>query len=91
MPRRDKALARTYFTAVTSRKRASRTSGSACTTGSLEPSHVLVAMGCDAGRARGSIRFSLGIYNTEAEVDHVLECLPPIIEKLRARAPVRYA
>jgi cysteine desulfurase len=44
-------------------------SGSACTTGSLDPSHVLLAMGCSTARARGSIRFSLGIYNTEAEVD----------------------
>jgi len=63
-------------------------SGSACTTGSLEPSHVLVAMGCSAGRARSSIRFSLGIRNTDAEVDYVLQQLPPIIEKLRALAPV---
>ena len=47
-------------------------SGSACTTGSLDPSHVLTAMGCSAARARSSIRFSLGIYNTEAEVDYVL-------------------
>ena len=62
-------------------------SGSACTTGSLEPSHVLVAMGCSAGRARSSIRFSLGIYNTDAEVSYVLEQLPPIIDKLRALAP----
>ncbi len=62
-------------------------SGSACTTGSLEPSHVLVAMGCSAGRARSSIRFSLGIYNTDTEVEYVLEQLPPIIERLRALAP----
>ena len=64
-------------------------SGSACTTGSLDPSHVLLAMGCGAARARGSLRFSLGISNTEAEVDYVLKCLPPIIEKLRTfAAPV---
>ena len=62
-------------------------SGSACTTGSLDPSHVLVAMGCSAARARASIRFSLGRYNTDAEVDYLLHCLPPIIEKLRANAP----
>ena len=62
-------------------------SGSACTTGSLDPSHVLTAMGCSAARARSSIRFSLGIYNTEAEVDYVLKHLPPIIQKLRANAP----
>jgi cysteine desulfurase len=54
-------------------------SGSACTTGSLDPSHVLTAMGCSVARARSSIRFSLGIYNTEAEVDYVLKHLPGII------------
>jgi cysteine desulfurase len=59
-------------------------SGSACTTGSLEPSHVLTAMGLDAARARGSIRFSLGLYNTETDVDYLLEHLPPIIAKLRS-------
>jgi cysteine desulfurase len=64
-------------------------SGSACTTGSLDPSHVLLAMGCSVARARGSIRFSLGIYNTEAEVDYVLKHLPGIIEKLRANAPAQ--
>jgi cysteine desulfurase len=63
-------------------------SGSACTTGSLDPSHVLTAMGCSVARARSSIRFSLGIYNTEAEVDYVLKHLPGIIAKLRASAPV---
>ena len=52
------------------------------------PSHVLTAMGCSAARARSSIRFSLGIYNTEAEVDYVLKHLPGIIAKLRASAPV---
>ena len=59
-------------------------SGSACTTGSLDPSHVLTAMGCSAARARSSIRFSLGVYNTEAEVDYVLEHLTRIIARLRA-------
>ncbi len=63
-------------------------SGSACTTGSLDPSHVLVAMGLSPSRARGSIRFSLGIYNTAEEVDYVLAQLPPIIEKLRAVSPL---
>ncbi len=63
-------------------------SGSACTTGSLDPSHVLTAMGCNASRARASIRLSLGMDNTPAEVDYVLEQLPPIIERLRANAPV---
>jgi cysteine desulfurase len=62
-------------------------SGSACTTGSLEPSHVLTAMGMDAARARGSLRFSLGIYNSETEVDFLLEHLPPIIARLRKEHP----
>src|SRR5205823_11044429 len=62
-------------------------SGSACTTGSLDPSHVLLAMGSSAARARGSVRFSLGIYNTEGEVDYVLKHLPAIIGTLRANAP----
>ena len=62
-------------------------SGSACTTGSLEPSHVLTAMGVSPMRARGSVRFSLGIYNTDAEIDYALERLPGIVEKLRAISP----
>lgn len=66
-------------------------SGSACTTGSLAPSHVLTAMGLSAERAKGSIRFSLGLYNTEAEVNYLLEQLPPIIERLRAARPAAVA
>jgi cysteine desulfurase len=62
-------------------------SGSACTSGSLDPSHVLMAMGCSVSRARGSVRFSLGIYNTEAEVDFVLKQLPAIIARLRSNSP----
>jgi cysteine desulfurase len=62
-------------------------SGSACTSGSLDPSHVLMAMGFTVARARGSVRFSLGIYNTEAEVDYLLKHLPPIITKLRSHSP----
>jgi len=62
-------------------------SGSACTTGSLEPSHVLTAMGVNPMRARGSVRFSLGIYNNDAEVDYLLEHLPGIVAKLRALSP----
>ena len=62
-------------------------SGSACTTGSLEPSHVLTAMGISPARARGCIRFSLGIYNTGEEVDHLLKHLPQIISKLREISP----
>lgn len=64
-------------------------SGSACTTGSLEPSHVLTAMGIEPLLARSSVRFSLGIYNTEAEVDRLLKHLPSIISKLRAESPLR--
>ena len=62
-------------------------SGSACTTGSLNPSHVLTAMGVSPMRARGSVRFSFGIYNTAAELDYLLSKLPPIIAKLRAMPP----
>lgn len=63
-------------------------SGSACTTGSLDPSHVLSAMGLSPMRARGSLRFSLGRYNTDADVDHLLEHLPGIIARLRAISPL---
>ncbi|MEE8398545.1 MAG: cysteine desulfurase NifS [Desulfobacterales bacterium] len=62
-------------------------SGSACTSGSLEPSHVLRAMGVPFTSAHGSIRFSLSIYNTEAEIDLIIEKLPPIIEHLRKLSP----
>ena len=62
-------------------------SGSACTSGSLEPSHVLRAMGVPFTAAHGSIRFSLSVFNTEAEVDFILEKLPPIIENLRELSP----
>jgi len=62
-------------------------SGSACTSGSLEPSHVLRAMGVPFTAAHGSIRFSLSVYNTEEEVDFVLEKLPEIIANLRELSP----
>ncbi|MBA4393229.1 MAG: cysteine desulfurase NifS [Desulfobacca sp.] len=62
-------------------------SGSACTSGSLEPSHVLRAMGVPFTAAHGSIRFSLSTYNTEEEIDYVLENLPPIISRLRTISP----
>ena len=63
-------------------------SGSACSSGTLEPSHVLKAMGYPHARTLGSIRFSLGAANTDADVDRVLEALPPIVEKLRSLTTV---
>ncbi|MHC4149473.1 MAG: aminotransferase class V-fold PLP-dependent enzyme, partial [Planctomycetota bacterium] len=62
-------------------------SGSACTSGSLEPSHVLRAMGVPFTAAHGSIRFSLSRYNTEKEVDYTIEKMPEIINKLRKLSP----
>jgi cysteine desulfurase len=62
-------------------------SGSACTSGSLEPSHVLRAMGVPFTAAHGSIRFSLSRYNTEEEVDYTIEKLPPIVNQLRELSP----
>ena len=62
-------------------------SGSACTSGSLEPSHVLRAMGVPFTAAHGSIRFSLSRYTTAGEIDLVLEKLPPIIARLRQMSP----
>ena len=63
-------------------------SGSACSSGTLEPSHVLKAMGLPHARTLGSIRFSLGAANTNADVDRVLEVLPPLVEKLRSLTTV---
>jgi cysteine desulfurase len=62
-------------------------SGSACTSGSLEPSHVLRAMGVPFTAAHGSIRFSLSVYNTEEDIDYVLEHLPSVIRRLREISP----
>lgn len=66
-------------------------SGSACTTGSIEPSHVLTAMGLPPDLARSSVRLSFGKYNTEAEIDFLLQKLPGIIQRLRAESPVSAA
>ncbi|MFC1522808.1 cysteine desulfurase NifS [Elusimicrobiota bacterium] len=63
-------------------------SGSACTTGSEDPSHVLGAMGVDAATARGSVRFSLGKDNTKEDIDHTLEVLVKIVSKLREMSPI---
>jgi cysteine desulfurase len=63
-------------------------SGSACSSGTLEPSHVLKAMGYPHARTLGSIRFSLGVSNTEEHIDRVLTALPPIVDKLRSLTTV---
>jgi cysteine desulfurase len=62
-------------------------SGSACTSGSLEPSHVLRAMGIPFTAAHGSVRLSLSRFNTDEDVDYIIEQLPPIIKRLREISP----
>ncbi len=62
-------------------------SGSACTSGSLEPSHVMRAMGIPYTAAHGTVRFSLSRYNTEEEVERVIQAIPPIVAKLRKLSP----
>ena len=63
-------------------------SGSACSSGSLEPSHVLLAMGVPAETAHGSIRFTFGTDNTEEEVDYAIDVVAKTVEKLRAMSPL---
>lgn len=63
-------------------------SGSACTSGSLDPSHVLLAMGLSHEIAHGSLRMTLGRDNTEEDIDYVLDVLPEIVEKLRSMSPL---
>ena len=63
-------------------------SGSACTSGSLEPSHVLLAMGLTHEMSHGSIRFSLGRSNTEEDIDRVIEVMPPIVKRIRQMSPL---
>ncbi|MBM7835535.1 cysteine desulfurase NifS [Clostridium sardiniense] len=63
-------------------------SGSACTSGSLDPSHVLLAIGLPHEKAHGSLRLTLGDGSTEEDVDYVLEVVPPIIERLRKMSPL---
>jgi cysteine desulfurase len=65
----------------------SLSTGAACSSGAIEPSHVLTAMGLTAEEARGSIRFSLGKQNTEEEVEYVLALVPEVVEKLRELSP----
>ncbi len=67
----------------------SASSGSACTTGSLEPSHVLLAMGVPHATARGSLRLTLGKDNTAEEVERLLDIIPESVERLRSLAPSR--
>ena len=62
--------------------------GSACSSGSLEPSHVLMAMGIDTVLAQGTLRFSMGRGTTEAQIDYLLEVFPPIVERLRRMSPL---
>lgn len=63
-------------------------SGSACTSGSLDPSHVLLAIGLPHEIAHGSLRLSLSESTTDAEIDYILECIPQVIHTLRAMSPV---
>lgn len=63
-------------------------SGSACSTGAVEPSHVLKAIGVPADEAFGSLRLTLGRENTPEDIDRVLDVLPPIVERLRAISPL---
>ncbi len=63
-------------------------SGSACTSGSLDPSHVLLALGLPHAVAHGSLRLSLSEYTTDAEIDHIIECVPKVVDRLREMSPV---
>ena len=63
-------------------------SGSACTSGSLDPSHVLLAIGRVHDVAHGSLRLSLSEYNTDEEIDHILTAVPQVVQTLRNMSPV---
>ena len=69
-------------------KKICASTGSACSTGSLDPSHVLMAIGLTHQNAHGSLRLSLSKYNTEKEVDYIIECVTEIVDKLRKMSPV---
>ena len=62
--------------------------GSACSTGSLDPSHVLLAIGLPHEIAHGSLRLTIGTFTTEEDVDYIIETLPKVVERLRAMSPV---
>ncbi|MCD5412567.1 MAG: cysteine desulfurase NifS, partial [Dehalococcoidia bacterium] len=59
-----------------------------CSSSSLEPSHVLLALGLPHELAHGSLRFTMGLYTTEEDIGRVLEVLPPIVARLRAMSPL---
>ena len=63
-------------------------SGSACTSGSLDPSHVLLALGLPHEIAHGSLRLSIDAYNTEEEIDHIIKSVPEVVDYLRNMSPV---
>ncbi len=70
------------------RKGVCASSGSACTSGSLDPSHVLLSLGIPHEIAHGSLRLSIGEYNTDEEIDHILTVVPQVVEYLRGMSPV---
>ena len=69
-------------------KHIAASSGSACTSGSLDPSHVLLAIGLPHEIAHGSLRISLGVQNTKEEIDVLLKELPKIVDRLRQMSPL---
>jgi len=70
------------------RKGICASSGSACTSGSLDPSHVLLSLGIPHELAHGSLRLSIGEYNTMEEIDHIIETVPKAVSYLRGMSPV---
>lgn len=72
-----------------SRRRIMCSTGSACSSNSLQPSHVLLALGLSAPEAHGSLRFSLGRWTTEKDIDYVLETLPIVVNKMRMISPFK--
>jgi cysteine desulfurase len=66
----------------------SASTGSACSSGSLDPSHVLMSLGLDHAMAHGSLRLSLGESTTEEDIDHVLEVIPRVVERRRNMSPL---